>query len=100
MGQKLVRFAGLSGTRSCQDASIEVHEVGWKRPSSADNGGHVRWWIGLICALLTGQFSCFGPRSCFIAFVLDIPNGVWPLNRAVGRAHIREAVPTAVASAL
>jgi hypothetical protein len=34
----------------------------------------------------TGQFSCFGPRSCFIAFVLDIPNGFWPLDRAVGRA--------------
>ena len=30
-----------------------------------------------------GQFSCFGPRSCFIAFVLDIPNGVCPLDRAV-----------------
>jgi hypothetical protein len=37
----------------------------------------------------TGQFSCFGPRSCFIAFALDIPNGFWPLNRAVGRACIR-----------
>jgi hypothetical protein len=43
----------------------------------------------------TGQFSCFGPRSCFMAFVLnmDIPNGVWPLNRAVGRAYIRKTVP-------
>ena len=41
-----------------------------------------------------GQFSCFGPRSCFIAFVLDIPNGVWPLNGAVGRAYLRETVPT------
>jgi hypothetical protein len=44
----------------------------------------------------TGQFSCFGPRSCFIAFVLDIPNGFWPLGRAVGRAYIRiirETVP-------
>jgi hypothetical protein len=30
----------------------------------------------------------FRTRSCFIAFVLDIPNGVWPLNRAVGRAYI------------
>jgi hypothetical protein len=27
----------------------------------------------------------FGPRSCFIAFALDIPNGYfWPLDRAVG----------------
>jgi hypothetical protein len=42
----------------------------------------------------TGQFSCFGPRSCFLAPVLDIPNGVWPLDRAVGRAYIRETVPT------
>jgi hypothetical protein len=42
----------------------------------------------------TGQFSCFGPRTCFIAFVLDIPNGVSPLNRAVGRAYIRETVPS------
>jgi hypothetical protein len=41
----------------------------------------------------TGQFSCFGPRSCFIAPVLDIPNGVWSLNGAVGRAYIRETVP-------
>jgi hypothetical protein len=40
-----------------------------------------------------GQFSCFGPRSCFIAFVLDIPNGVCPLDRAVGRAYIRDIVP-------
>jgi hypothetical protein len=40
----------------------------------------------------TGQFSCFGPRSCFTPFVLDIPNGVWPLNRAVWGGYIREAV--------
>jgi hypothetical protein len=45
----------------------------------------------------TGQFSCFGPRSWrrFIAFVLDIPNGFWPLDRAVERAYIRETVPSA-----
>jgi hypothetical protein len=41
-----------------------------------------------------GQFSCFRPHSCFIEFVLDIPNGVWPLNRAVGRACIRKTVPS------
>ena len=52
MGQKLIRFEELRGTRSRQDASIEVHEVGSKRPSSGGNGGHVRWCIGLICALL------------------------------------------------
>ena len=43
-----------------------------------------------------GQFSCFGPRSCFIASVLDIPNGVCPLDRAVGRAYIRDIVPTSI----
>jgi hypothetical protein len=32
--------------------------------------------------------------SCFIAPVLDIPNGFLPLDRAVGRAYIRETVPT------
>jgi hypothetical protein len=32
--------------------------------------------------------------SCFIAFVLGIPNGFWPLDRAVGRAYIREIVPS------
>jgi hypothetical protein len=42
----------------------------------------------------TGQFSCFGSRSCFIAFVLGIPNGFWPLNMAVGRAYIRDMVPS------
>ena len=40
-----------------------------------------------------GQFSCFGPRSCFIAFVLDIPNGLQTLDRAVGRAYIHERIP-------
>jgi hypothetical protein len=48
---------------------------------------------GAVRGSHTGQFSCFGPRSCFIAHVLDIPNGVWPLNRAVWRAYIRETVP-------
>jgi hypothetical protein len=52
MPQKMACFAELCGTRSRQDESKEVHEVGSKRPSSGGNGGHVRWWIGLICALL------------------------------------------------
>jgi hypothetical protein len=41
MGQKMVRFGELRGTRSRQDASIEVHEAGRIRPSSGSNGGHV-----------------------------------------------------------
>jgi hypothetical protein len=55
MGQKMVRFAELCGTRSRQGASKEVHEAGRIRPSSGGNGGHVRWWIGLICALLSSS---------------------------------------------
>jgi hypothetical protein len=41
MGQKLVRFAQLGAARSRQDESIEVHEVGSKRPSLGCNGVHV-----------------------------------------------------------
>jgi hypothetical protein len=42
----------------------------------------------------TGQFSYFGPPSCFIASALDIPNEFWPLDRAVGMAYIRETAAT------
>jgi hypothetical protein len=41
MGQKMVCFGAPRGTRSRQDESKEVHEVGSKRPSSGSNGGHV-----------------------------------------------------------
>ena len=41
MGQKMVCFAELCGTRSRQDESKEVHEVGSKRPSLGCNGVHV-----------------------------------------------------------
>jgi hypothetical protein len=52
MGQKMVRFAQLGAARSRQDESIEVGEVGSKRPSSGcNNGVHFAWWGGLICAL-------------------------------------------------
>jgi hypothetical protein len=52
MGQKMVCFEALRGTRSRQDESIEVGEVGSKRPSLGGNGGHVVRWIGLIFRLL------------------------------------------------
>jgi hypothetical protein len=52
MGQKMVCFAALSGTRSRQDESVEVGEVGSKRSSLGGTGGHVVWWIGLIFRLL------------------------------------------------
>ena len=57
MGQKLVCFGQLGPTRSCQDESKEVHEVGSKRPSSGGNGGHHVWWSGLIFRLLPKEIS-------------------------------------------
>jgi hypothetical protein len=48
MGQKMVCFGQLRPTRSRQDESIEVGEVGSKRPSSGCNGVHVTWWGPLI----------------------------------------------------
>jgi hypothetical protein len=41
MGQKMVRFGELRGTRSRQGASKEVHDAGRIRPSSGSNGGHI-----------------------------------------------------------
>jgi hypothetical protein len=46
MGQKMFRFAQLGAARSRQDESIEVGEVGSKRPSLGGNGGHFAWWGG------------------------------------------------------
>jgi hypothetical protein len=58
MGQKMVRFGGLRGTRSRQDASKEVHEVGSKRPSSGGNGGHVLSLYPLIWRSLMFGLDC------------------------------------------
>jgi hypothetical protein len=53
MGQKIVRFGqALGAARSRQDESIEVGEVGSKRPSLGCNGVHVVWCSGLIFWLL------------------------------------------------
>jgi hypothetical protein len=41
-------FGQLRPTRSRQDESIEVGEVGPKRPSLGCNGVHVTWWGPLI----------------------------------------------------
>jgi hypothetical protein len=54
MGQKMGRFGTRRDTRSRQDESIEVGEVGSKRPSSGCNGMHVVWWIGLIFSVVAG----------------------------------------------
>jgi hypothetical protein len=71
MGQKMVCFGQLRPTRSRQDESIEVGEVGSKRPSSGGNGGHVVWWIGLIFRLLRGG----GRREKKNAFFVMSPDG-------------------------
>ena len=53
MGQKMVRFGAIRGTRPCQDESMEVREVGRIRPcTSGCNGVHFAWWGVLICGLL------------------------------------------------
>jgi hypothetical protein len=63
MGQKMVRFAQLGAARFRQDESMEVGEVGSKRPSSGGNGGHVVWWIGLIFRLLLLELPKCPPRT-------------------------------------
>ena len=55
MGQKMVCFGQLRPTRSRQDESIEVGEVGSKRPSLGCNGVHVVRCSGLIFWLLNGR---------------------------------------------
>ena len=57
MGQKMVRFGALRGTRSRQDESMEVGEVGSKRPSSGGNGGHVLSLYPLIWRSLTSTMT-------------------------------------------
>ena len=65
MGQKMVRFAQLGAARSRQDKSIEVGEVGSKRPSSGGNGGHVLSlypliWRSLAMMAMEGPVAGFG----------------------------------------
>jgi hypothetical protein len=52
MGQKMGCFGQLRPTRSRQDESIEVGEVGSKRPPLGCNGVHIVWCSGLIFWLL------------------------------------------------
>ena len=56
MGQKLPLCAQLGATRSRQDESKEVSEVGSKRTSSGCNGVHHVWWGGLIFRLLKPEY--------------------------------------------
>jgi hypothetical protein len=63
MGQKVVCFGQLRPTRSRQDESKEVHEVGSKRPSSWCNGVHVLSLHPLIRRSLSLQ-TRHGPHEC------------------------------------
>ena len=67
MGQKMVCFEALRGTRSHQDESIEVGEVGSKRPSLGCNGVHVVWCSGLIFWLLN-LLSVRGQHRLILSF--------------------------------
>ena len=73
MGQKMVCFGELRGTRSRQDESKEVHEVGSKRPSLGCNGVHFVWWIGLICALLWGESCHYKLRASPAKATMELP---------------------------
>jgi hypothetical protein len=53
MGQNLPLCAQLGATRSRQDESKEVGDVGSKRTSSRSKYEHHVWWGGLIFRLLS-----------------------------------------------
>jgi hypothetical protein len=63
MGQKMVRFGALRGTRSRQDESIEVGEVGSKRPSLGGNEWGAFRLVGWADLRLVGWPWALGPRA-------------------------------------
>jgi hypothetical protein len=67
MSQKMVCFGQLRPTRSRQDESIEVGEVGSKRPSLGCNGVHVVWCSGLIFWLLREMPAPAPPCSALLS---------------------------------
>jgi hypothetical protein len=69
MGRKMVRFAALSGTRSRQDESIEVGEVGSKRPSLGCNGVYVVRCSGLIFWLLLSEGWTVHSQSIYLSML-------------------------------
>jgi hypothetical protein len=71
MGQKMDCFGQLRPTRSRQDESIEVGEVGSKRPSLGCNGVHVTWWGPLIAR--SSEMRAFPPRLA-LACTRDYPH--------------------------
>jgi hypothetical protein len=71
-GMRGMYASTLSGTRSRQDESIEVGEVGSKRPSSGGNGGHV---VSLYPLTWRSLESTCPPNQDFfrvVSFVLAI----------------------------
>ena len=85
MGQKMVRFAQLGAARSRQDKSIEVGEVGSKRPSSGGNGGHVLSLYPLTWRSLCGCGWRAGPGR-----------GMWYIHGIVPRPGLsRESMMSA-----
>jgi hypothetical protein len=89
MDQKMVRFGSLRLTRSRQDESIEVGEVGSKRPSSGGNGGHVvslyplawrslplaLWWPALVHGSLFVASSRCNSLGTELVFSHQVPLG-------------------------
>jgi hypothetical protein len=75
MGQKMVRFGQLGAARSRQDESIEVGEVGSKRPSLGCNGVHVTWWGPLIARSSASELhgAVIGTGSLLLLVVLSRP---------------------------
>jgi hypothetical protein len=72
MDQKMVCFGQLRSTRSRQDESMEVGEVGSKRPSLGCNGVHVVRWVGLIFRLLPPHSSWPHQRPDAVCAVREI----------------------------
>jgi hypothetical protein len=67
MGQKMVRFAQLGAARSRQDESIEVGEVGSKRPSLGGNGWGAFRLVGWAdLRLVADRLPLFLLLFCFI----------------------------------
>jgi hypothetical protein len=92
MGQKMVCFGALRGTRSRQDESIEVGEVGSKRPSLGGNGGHEMISLGgaggLICALSgTGLCGCSSASNC------GWVRGIWVRGDGAGASRPGAVTP-------
>jgi hypothetical protein len=71
MDQKMVCFGALRGTRSRQDKSIEVCEVGSKRPSWGGHWGAFRLvgWadLRLVAALPTSPMASFSTAALMLA---------------------------------